>query len=193
MENRARELAAASAGRFTEDEIHGMIDLGNSIARGAVMAVLLRNIGTKHSEDVEIRREIDALGYAGKSRTLIINEGLPGEVIKALGPKAQLNLWLAIGDRNHESELPVPSEEFGEFIVGHYHRMRACAQAVWKTFCEEQPTLYDKIKKHFGDCMDTLKVCDVNPMTMYWDPAHEHRVVIMAAWSQGNQFYVKRK
>ncbi len=184
------DIVAQLGGRFTADEISGYITMSTHFVRRPIFNLIDRLL-TGHANHDSIMAELDAIDDGVTKAITITN--VPAEAITELGPKAQLNIWFALGDKDYAHRLRVPTDEFGVTVVRHYEFLRKCAAAVWRTFQMDNSTLYARIQAALGDSVSEIKMDPANNRTMGFDLSRPERIVMIAAWSTGGAFAAKSK
>ena len=183
------DIVAQMGGRFTADEVANYITMSTHFVRRPLFNLVGRLL-TGHVDHDSIVSELGAIDDGVTKAITITN--VPAEAITEFGPKAQLNIWFALGDKDYAHHLPVPTEEFGVTVVRHYEFLRKCAAAVWRTFQADNSTLYARIQAALGDSVSEIKMDPANNRTMGFDLSRPERIVMIAAWSTGGTFAAKK-
>lgn len=196
MESLVEEAVSRTGGKFTADEISRYINAASSYVQKPLFMLLCEMLTAAGERGAQLRREIDAIGGGLQSMALRIDgDGLHSDLHSMLGAGAALDIWLAIGPKDHTNNLPIPDDkDFGDAIYANYDMLRKTAVAYWERFKLEYKTVYEGLVGVFGaDMMATLKNPEDARMTLCWDPTFARRLVIMSAYRNARGFLQLRK
>lgn len=196
MQQNAKDQMAAirekAKEKFTEEEIDNYINIGKKMASKSVLSALKELImegpakGFDAGQAAKICKQIDAL---------MLYKDCAYLKIEFKETTMQLIVCLCLVDRDHKTEVDIPSTDYVNDLFNHYDRLKQTAIAYWHTFMEENPKLLKKIINYRSDVdFSKLVVDSTNNTTLYWDEKCEHRVGIFCYYigADGKPFYKKR-
>lgn len=170
------KIRESAKGKYTPEELDGIIKMGKKMASKAVLSML-----------ISVIEEGPARGLDSgecKKLTTLIRERMPFDYCGFLQCEFaeidyKLNISLTLAERGYCAEISVPDAKYANDLYRQYNFLKSIAAAYWQQFTEDYKALYKRICEYRSDVNFSELVVDKDsPTTLYFDPGSKMRVGI---------------